>query len=53
MAYKFWADHSEAEENAIDNGDNIVHTTRKSGRPPKGADKSNKTVRAVQSKELQ
>jgi len=47
---KFWADHSEMEENASDTGEDIVCTTRKLGRPLKGADKSKTTTKAVPSK---
>jgi len=37
---KFWADPSEMEENASDIGAEIVRTTRKQGRLPKGTGKS-------------
>ena len=47
MASKFWANNSEGEENASDNGDDIVHTTRKSGRPSIGASKSKKMTKII------
>jgi len=50
VASKFWVDHNEVEENASDNREDIVNTTRKPGRPPKGVGKSKKTARANPSK---
>jgi len=43
VASNFWNDHSEVGENVSDNGEDIVHTTRKPGRLPKGVGKSKKT----------
>ena len=42
MATKFRVDHSEAEENASDNGEDIVHTTIKPRRSSQGVGKSKK-----------
>jgi len=48
-----WVVQVEIEENVNDNGDDIVQSTRKPGRPPKGVVKVKKTTKEVQSKKLQ
>jgi len=44
---KFWTDPNEIEVHTSDNGEEIVRTKRKPGRPPKGTSKSKKTGKAV------
>jgi len=43
----FWADPNETEEDDSDTGEEIVHTKRKPGRPPKGTGKAKKTAKTV------
>jgi len=50
---KFWAAPSDMEEHASDIGEEIVRTTRKPGRTPKGTGKSKKTAKTILSKKLQ
>jgi len=44
---KFWVDPNEMEKDASDIGEEIICTKRKPGTPPKGTDKSKKTVKTV------
>ena len=49
----FWVDPNEMEEDANDTGEEIVHTKRKPGRPPKGTGKSKKAAKTVPTITLQ
>ena len=44
---KFWVDPNEMEEDASDTGEEIVCTKKKSGRSPKGTDKSKKPAKTA------
>ena len=44
---KFWTNLNEMEEDANDIGEEIVHTKRKPGRPPKGNGKAEKTTKTI------
>ena len=50
---KFWAAPSEMEEHASDIGEEIVCTTTRLGRPPKGTGKYKKTAKEILSKTSQ